>query len=201
MAKRPTHPSTPEPSTGEVDPDLLLLQQLQDRQPAALGTLYDRYGKLVYGTALKVLANPADAEDLTQEVFLEFWKRPNCQPGRGYLIRYLITLTRSRGIDRIRAYGRQQKLRQTLGHVTPAVNEANRPFEYAAQTERVTKVQHALQQLPAKHRQVLELAYQQGFSQSEIAEQLATPLGTVKTLTRKGLRLMRDILDDFTDPQ
>jgi RNA polymerase sigma-70 factor (ECF subfamily) len=195
----PTSPN-PEPPSGEVDPDLLLLKQLQAGEVTALATLYDRYAKLVYGIALKVLGHAADAEDLTQEVFLEFWKRPNCKPGRGYLIRYLITLTRSRGIDRLRAQGRQQKLRRTLWNSPSPSGEVNQPLEYATQSERAAKVHQALQQLPDKQRQVLELAYQQGYSQSEIAEYLATPLGTVKTLTRKGLRLMREMLHDFTDP-
>jgi RNA polymerase sigma-70 factor (ECF subfamily) len=177
--------ATPNNAMAETDADLV--QLLQQGQTAALGKLYDRYAGLVYGIALKMLTNASEAEDLTQEIFLILWQRNTYQASRGSMGSYLATLTRSRALDRLRVgSNRQRILNQWSEDVSPR-NPSVTPFDQASIDERKEQVRHALQDLPAKHRQVLELMYFEGLSQSQVAHRLDTPLGTVKTWARKGL--------------
>ena len=91
---------SPEPSSFS---DVALLNDLEAKQPAALKHLYERYGSVVYGVALKVLQSQPEAEDLTQEIFLSLWQRPVDPVKHGHLLRYLIAMTRSRAIDKLRS--------------------------------------------------------------------------------------------------
>lgn len=183
---------TPPPLT-----DAELFQALKTRQPEALGILYERYGSLVYGVALKILKNSQEAEDLTQENFLALWRHVAYNPEHGYFIRYLITMTRSRAIDKIRSRGSNLKLLQRWRQtITAETSSHNSPFEQASLTERSQHVRSALAQLSQQQRQVLEMAYDEGLSQSEIAQKLDIPLGTVKTWTRQGLLRLKPILQE-----
>jgi RNA polymerase sigma-70 factor (ECF subfamily) len=166
------------------------------KQPEALAMLYERYGSLVYGVALKILKNSQEAEDLTQEIFLALWRHVTYSPEHGYFIRYLITMTRSRAIDKIRSRGRNLKLIQRWRQTITAETSSNSPVEQASLTERSQQVRSALAQLSQQQRQVLEMAYDEGLSQSEIAKRLDIPLGTVKTWTRQGLLRLKPILQD-----
>ncbi|WP_017663290.1 sigma-70 family RNA polymerase sigma factor [Baaleninema simplex] len=178
--------------------DIELYQSLQAGDSSALGTLYDRYGGIVYGLALKVLKAPQEAEDLTQEIFLILWRKQNYNPQRGSLSTFLTMLTRSRAIDRLRSRGRKQKF---LGNWGTAMSEdaivSTTPFDEVSLQERRDRVRDALDDLPSKYRQVLELAYYQGMSQSEISAYLDLPLGTVKTRSRQGLLKLREHLRDW----
>ncbi len=187
---RNDNPQAPPPLT-----DAELFQALKTRQPEALGILYERYGSLVYGVALKILKNSQEAEDLTQEIFLALWRHVTYNPEHGYFLRYLITMTRSRAIDKIRSRGRNLKLLQRWGQTITAETSST-PFEQASLTERSQHVRSALAQLSQQQRQVLEMAYDEGLSQSEIAQKLDIPLGTVKTWTRQGLLKLKPILQD-----
>ena len=187
---------TPANPSGSMHPsDAELIKALKGGRINALGELYDRYAGLVYSLALRILANPNDAEDLTQEVFIHLGDVYN--PNRGSLSSFLATLTRSRAIDRLRSRrNRHQILARWQKTLTPEVF-ASMPFEQASIAERREKVQQALADLPEKYRQVLELSYYEGRSHSEIAKRLGTPLGTVKTWARKGLLQLRQNLQDF----
>lgn len=173
--------------------DAELFHALGTKQPKALMILYERYGSLVYGVALKILKNSPEAEDLTQEIFLALWHHATYNPEHGYFTRYLITMTRSRAIDKLRSRGRNLKLLQRWGQ-TIITESSSTPFEEASLTERSEHVRSALLQLTPKQRQILEMAYDSGFSQSEIAQQMNIPLGTVKTCTRQGLLKLKQIL-------
>jgi RNA polymerase sigma-70 factor (ECF subfamily) len=195
--------SNMEPSSRNDNPqaplplaDAELFQALKTRQPEALSILYERYGSLVYGVALKILKNSQEAEDLTQEIFLALWRHVTYNPEHGYFIRYIITMTRSRAIDKIRSRGRNLKLLQRWGQTITAETSSNSPIEQASLTERSQHVRSALAQLSQQQRQVLEMAYDEGLSQSEIAQKLDIPLGTVKTWTRQGLLRLKPILQD-----
>lgn len=195
-------PSFPndKPSKPTLLSDTELLRALQDRQPSALSDLYERYGGVVYGVALKVLQNTQEAEDLTQEIFLALWRNATYNPNNSYFIRYLIAMTRSRAIDKLRSRVRNLNLLQRWGQTVTTYDASTpTPFEQAALTERSQQVRNALAQLPEKQRQVIEMAYNEGFSQSEIAQQLDTPLGTVKTWTRQGLLKLKQILQESID--
>ncbi len=179
--------------------DATLLEDLEAKRPAALGYLYDRYGSVVYGVALKVLQNQPEAEDLTQEIFLSLWQRPVDRAKHGYLLHYLIAMTRSRAIDKLRSRGRKLNLVQRWGQNVIAKAPDPTPVEQAATNERSQQVRQALAQLSAQQRQVIELAYDAGLSQSDIAQQLNKPLGTVKSWTRQGLLKLKQLLRDSID--
>jgi RNA polymerase sigma-70 factor, ECF subfamily len=175
-----------------TDADLIVNLRLGNRY--ALSILYDRYGGLVYTLALKLLEHNDEAEDLTQEVFLNFWKQDKFDPKRGKLISYLCLITRSRSLDKLRSRQSEQKslarLQQTI---TPAA-ELPTPLEKVAFTEEQLIVRQSLTTLSEQQRLILELSYYQGLSQSAIASQLNLPLGTVKTHMRQGLIRLRQLL-------
>jgi RNA polymerase sigma-70 factor, ECF subfamily len=173
--------------------DFDLLCSLRDGQVDALGNLYDRYSRLVYGLAYKILGNSEEAEDITQEVFLTLWRRDSYNPSRGSLSSFLTTMTRSRSIDKLRSRGtRLRFLQRWQGFVK---NEAvATPLDHASMGERSQLVRDAMLQLPESERLILEIAYYEGLSQSEIAKRLNIPLGTVKTRSRQGLLKLRQTL-------
>jgi len=184
-------PSATKPTYSSSDLDLLIA--LRDGQVSALGSLYDRYSRLVYGLAFKILGNSEEAEDITQEVFLTLWRRDAYNPSRGSLSSFLTTMTRSRSIDKLRSRG--TKLRFIQRWQGMVKNEAViTPLEQASMGERSQLVRNALSQLPESERLILEIAYYEGLSQSEIAKRLNIPLGTVKTRSRQGLLKLRQTL-------
>lgn len=187
-------PHDPAASSGS---DEELVSAAHQGDGAALATLYDRYGALVYGLALRIVGVRAEAEDLAQEVFLYLSREPGFDPGRGSLAAYLIILTRSRAVDRLRSRRRAQ---QWLGRWQEAGRGQARdrdPFERASRSELADRVRQALQGLPEPQRRVLELAYYADLSQSEIADVLGAPLGTVKSWARRGLLSLRNRLGDL----
>jgi RNA polymerase sigma-70 factor (ECF subfamily) len=161
--------------------------------------LYDRYAKLVYGLARTVLSDAHEAEDLTHEVFMSLLSRCTYDPARGTLAGYLCTVTRSRAIDRRRS--RTRNLRLIDRSAALGAQEVDTPAaaEDVAMEESAQAVRNALAQLPLVQRQVLELAYFKGLTQTEIALQLDAPLGTVKSWTRRGLYSLRTSLGDWLD--
>ncbi len=177
--------------------DVVLFQALAARDSSALTMLYDRYVNLVYGLALKILKDTQAAEDLTQEVFLILWRNPTYNPARGSFSSFLITLTRSRGIDKLRSRGASLKFLDRWSQHMSTQTPANNPFEQASLEERSQKVRSALSELPENQRQVLAMAYYEGLSQTEIAQRLETPLGTIKTRARQGLIKLKTTLQDW----
>ncbi|NET71602.1 MAG: sigma-70 family RNA polymerase sigma factor [Sphaerospermopsis sp. SIO1G2] len=177
--------------------DETLFVALKNGDSSALSVLFNRHGSLVYGLALKILGNSQEAEDLTQEIFLTLWRKASSNPDCRFFTRYLVTMTRSRAIDKIRSRNRQTKFMERWGQtmISEATPEPT-PVEQASFAERSTRIYDALLQLPEKQRQVIELAYKEGLSQSEIAKQINIPLGTVKTATRQGLLKLKRILLD-----
>ena len=178
------------PTDAELD------RALKSGDRSALGTIYDRYGSVVYGLALKMLADPQEAEDLTQEVFLTLWRKQSYSQERGSLRSFLTVMTRSRALDRLRSRSRKLKFFGKWGQTLSEKMGSVTPFEEAAVRERRDRVRRALETLPEKQRQILELSYYEGLSQSEIAQRLELPLGTVKTRSRQGLLKLRQCLQD-----
>jgi RNA polymerase sigma-70 factor (ECF subfamily) len=177
--------------------DADLYQALKAGNQSALGVLYDRYGKLVYGLALKILNHSQEAEDLTQEIFLALWRNDAYNPTRGSLGNFLAMMTRSRAIDKLRSRNTSLKFFERWSKTMTAEPSSNTPFEQATVQERSQEIRRALAQLPPEQRQILEMVYYDGLSQSEIARQLNIPLGTVKTRSRLGLLRLRQYLEDF----
>jgi RNA polymerase sigma-70 factor, ECF subfamily len=175
-------------------PDSDVVASLKAGNQAALAILYDRYAGLVYTIALQILNQRDEAEDLTQDVFVNFWKQDKFDPERGRLSSYLCLLTRSRALHKLESRNSRQRMVERLALTDTTESKGRTPLEAATLSEQQTTVKQALSQLSAQQQQILELSYYQGFSQSQIAEQLSMPLGTVKTNARQGLLKLRQIL-------
>ncbi|MEM6255321.1 MAG: sigma-70 family RNA polymerase sigma factor [Cyanobacteria bacterium P01_D01_bin.156] len=174
-------------------PDIELIRSLRSGNQAALTLLYDRYGGLVYTVASRFLKQPAEVEDLTQEIFLNFWQNDKYDPARASLRTYLALVTRSRALTRLAKRGTHQRSLQRLKRsVLP--DRPPTPLEQASRIEQQEAVRQALSQLKEPHRQILEMNFYQGITHAEIAKQLDMPLGTVKTRARKGLMELRQRL-------
>lgn len=182
--------------------DSALMARVRQRDTEALRALYDRHSSMVHGLGLRILRDPTEAEDLVQDVFLHLWRRAELFDGdRGQFVGWLVSLTRNRAIDRLRARRtRERKGDEYEAEVAaaPAPRGAD-PNETAYVTELREAVVRALSDLPEPQRTALELAYFGGLSHSEIAEHLAAPLGTVKARIRQGMIGLRDLLGDFAD--
>jgi len=179
--------------TGVSDEELMALVRL--RQEAALGTLYDRYGRLVYAVGLRITGDRETAEEVVQDVFQNVWQAAaSFQPGFGAFSSWLLGITRHRSIDITRSKRERARAReQTFGEIRPPGAEANVDLEVDQRMLRES-VRAALEALPANQRQAIELAYYGGLTRTEIAERLNEPLGTVKTRLRLGLLKLRDLL-------
>ena len=165
-------------------------------QETALAELYDRYGRPAYGLALRVLRDEALAEDAVQEAFLSVWRTASrFVPGRGTASTWILTLVHRRAVDLVR---REQRRRTDPleSAAEPGASSVDDEAWLRLQRERV---QHALRQLPDQQREALELAYYGGFTQSELAERLGEPLGTIKSRMFAGLARLRELLDNSID--
>jgi RNA polymerase sigma-70 factor, ECF subfamily len=183
------------PPINEQSTDRQIFLAIQAQQVKGLDLLYDRYSKLVYSTAITVLNNIEEAEEVTQETFLRLWQRSEIyHPQRGSLSGFLITLTRSRSLDRLRSRSANQQKLQRIQTFTHCVSDYNPPLEFVTVQERSHLVREALKQLSPEDRQLLETAYYEGLSQSEIAKRDGIPLGTVKSRARQALKKLRTVL-------
>jgi RNA polymerase sigma-70 factor, ECF subfamily len=180
-------------------PDPVLFAALCDGNLQALDAIYNRYSTPVYRLALRILKSEDEAADLTHEVFLRLWRKLSYDPARGSLLVYLMTMTRSQALNRIRSSKNQRKLAERWGRGTQPLAEGTSMLESMALKETSGQVRSALGQLPSNQRQVLEMAYYDGLSQSEITKQLDIPLGTVKSRSRQGLLKLRKLLKDLVD--
>jgi RNA polymerase sigma-70 factor, ECF subfamily len=178
---------------GRSDEDLV--NAMRDGQLEALRVLYRRYSRLIYTLAYRILQNPEEAEEITQDVFLTLWHRDTYRPERGSLSRFLVVMTRSRSIDRLRSHQtHHQRIQKWQAFAT--TDTTNSPLDFAHHNERADSIRQALDTLNPTEREVLEIAYYEGLSQSEIAQRLDIPLGTVKTRSRQALRKLRQTLEN-----
>jgi RNA polymerase sigma factor (sigma-70 family) len=185
--------------SGFLDEALLALVAREDEE--ALAQLYDRYSRVAYGLALRVVRDPALAEDAVQEAFLTLWRTAaGFRSDRAKPSTWILTLVHRRAVDVVR----REERRRTAPLETVEEPEASglATDQEIERTDRRRLVQQALQQLPDEQREALELAYYGGLTQSELAERLAVPLGTIKSRMFTGLRRLRDILADagFDEP-
>jgi len=176
--------------------DLGYLLRLQaNRDESALAALWDAYGALLYGVALRILGSAADAEDVIQEAWLQVWKSSATYDSRrGTVGAWLLTVTRSRALDRWRSTASRRRAEDfaEVGSAPPP--PAENPHTASEQNQLRARLGAALASLAPEHRQVLELAYFGGLSQSEISQRLDRPLGTGKSWTRQGLMRLREIV-------
>lgn len=175
--------------------DLEVLHAIAGGDEQALSTLYDRYRLILFGLILRILHSQQEAEDVLQEVFLQVWRRASdFDETRGRPFTWLVTLARSRAIDRLRSLGSRERTAQEAARNVPdSISDA---ADDAFKSEQGEIVRNALRELPDEQRRTLLLAYFEGLTQSEIAERLNTPLGTVKTRMRSGMIKLREILGE-----
>ena len=171
-----------------------LIQQVAKQDREAFSQLYDRCSSLVFSLAMRMLKVRSDAEDLLQEVFVQVWRQAsNYNEERGSVEAWVINIARSRAIDKIRSTRRMEKSFALTDD--PARAESSDIVESAAsESETRLTMNSALANLPETQRKVLELAYFDGLTQTEIAQRLAEPLGTVKTRMRAGIQRLREII-------
>jgi RNA polymerase sigma-70 factor (ECF subfamily) len=183
-ARQDEEPEGEEPSDGE------LIRRVAGRDAGAFEVLYHRYVRSVFGLALRRLGDRMRAEDAVQETFAAIWRSAKTyRPERGPGAPWLYAVARNAIVDRAR--GRQEP----AGELPDAVSPEATPDERAETAYVSWRVHRALSELPSNERDVLELAYYGGLSQSEVAEFLGIPLGTVKTRTRAGLHRLADLLE------
>jgi RNA polymerase sigma-70 factor, ECF subfamily len=166
--------------------DSELIGQIKRGNAPALGTLYDRHGRVLLGILTRVLGNQQEAEDVLHEVFLEVWERASdYDESRGSVRAWLVMRARSRGLDRLRTLGR----RRNLGKDDLAASQPEPP----AHAERLS-VRRALSSLAPELKRLLELGYFEGMSSAEIAEHERLAIGTVKSRVARALAELRDAL-------
>ena len=164
-------------------------------EQTALGELYDRYARPAYGLALRVLRDEDLAEDAVQEAFLSLWRTaPRFVPERGKASTWILTLVHRRAVDLVRREERRRA--DPLDCTQESADESGGADEQAWLRLQRERVQAALQQLPDQQREALELAYYGGFTQSELAERLGQPVGTIKSRMFAGLTRLRELLGD-----
>ncbi|HEY6109513.1 MAG TPA: sigma-70 family RNA polymerase sigma factor [Gemmatimonadales bacterium] len=192
-------------STAPV-PDHRLVGRMSEGEDAALGELYDRYGKTLYALALAIVREPADAEEVVVDAFGQAWRQAGAfDPLRGSVGAWLATIARSRALDTVRARGRRARAHERAaqlsdeGLATPVAALGPDPARGAERGEARRLVAEALAGLPEPQRVAIELAYFEGLSQSEIAARLAEPLGTVKTRMRAGMEKLRGLLSPLLE--
>ena len=177
---------------GADDSELVL--RMQRRDPRAVAELYDRYGRVVYALVLRVVRDTGIAEDLVQETFLRAWNRVHgFDAQKGSIGPWLLAVARNRAIDYLRsAVGRERNAVEYEETDHPALFCDMEKDILSSDKARIVK--SAIQKLSPNQRQVIELAYFEGLSQSEMAERMGQPLGTVKTWVRTALKNLRDEL-------
>jgi len=176
--------------------DVALLRQIAERRPEALAELYDRQAPTLLGLARRILGNSADAEEVLQEVFLHVWNRGGAlyDPDRSSVSTWLVLLTRSRAIDRLRNRKVVERAHETANTENPAPHTSPEGDRNVLIQERRERIRQELARLPAEQREVLDLAFYGGLSQTEIADRTAIPLGTVKTRTLLAMKKLRNAL-------
>jgi RNA polymerase sigma-70 factor (ECF subfamily) len=182
-----------------IDPSLLARVAKGDHQ--AFSQLYDHSSSLLFTLAVRILGNHEEAAELLQDVYLEVWRKVSrYDVGRGTPAAWLVTLTKSRAIDRLRARaarGQQATNSLEAGTAVQVADEGPSPFETKADQELRTAVGAAVAGLPQAQQQAIELAYYEGLSHTEIAARLNQPLGTVKTRIKLGMSKLRDGLQQW----
>ncbi|HXO42157.1 MAG TPA: sigma-70 family RNA polymerase sigma factor [Thermoanaerobaculia bacterium] len=183
------------------------MRLVAERRPEALAELYDRFAPTLLALARRVLDNHADAEEVLQEVFIQVWNRgERYDPARSSVSTWLVLIARSRAIDRLRSRKVVERTHEATAHAAigaigaigaSGVREPHTSPEALENVfihERHERVHREMAALPAEQRQVLEMAFYEGLTQSEIAAKAGLPLGTVKTRTLLAMKKLRNAL-------
>jgi RNA polymerase sigma-70 factor (ECF subfamily) len=180
---------------GSTAADQNALERIARGEHDALAELYDRHGRVVYSLALRIVRDQGDAEDVVQEVFSQAWRLASRYDARrGHVIAWLLTMARSRAIDRVRGRNVRPAAAVDESVLLDLPDAAQPADEQLAWAGRASQIRSAFEALPLLQRMAIELAFYEGLTHSEIAERLEVPLGTVKTRIRQGLLRMKERL-------
>ena len=189
---------TPSYSTesGSNADDVALIKRIVDADETALGAVYDRWARTLYSLVLHLLKDPDEAEDVVEETFWQAWKKADkYEPSKGAVSTWLVTIGRRKALDRLRSKKRHREDPiegdRTFLDIPSQAQDPSQDVEHAELREHLRV---ALLELPPEQREVLELGYFTGMSQSEIAEATGQPLGTVKTRMRLAMQKLREPL-------
>ena len=176
--------------------DVALIRRMCDSDETALGALYDRWSRSLYSLVVHLLNDSDEAEDVVEETFWQAWRKASSyEPSKGAVSTWLLTIGRRKALDRIRAKRRHRE--DPIGRdriLADMASPGQDPSQHAEGSELRVHVAAALRELPVEQREVLELGYFNGLSQTEIADVTGQPLGTVKTRMRLGMQKLREPL-------
>lgn len=209
MDMKPVGPVAAYPEQGNhksnvTQDDAMLLQRMARGDEQALGLLYDRWEPAVRVAALRIVREPVEADDVVEDVFWQAWRQADrFEPTRASAGTWLLTIARSRALDRLRSLRRTREeasldAAEETGDASFALDSPD-PLEATNLLERAALVREAVRSLPTEQREALQLGYFEGLSQSEISEKTGQPLGTVKTRMRLALRKLREALGTLSE--
>jgi RNA polymerase sigma-70 factor (ECF subfamily) len=175
--------------------DLEIVGRMRNGEAEALAELYDRYAPLLLAVTRRILGAAGDAEEALQETLLQAWNQAErYDPSRSSVSTWLILIARSRALDRLRSRGARDRAAVAAAAEPPPLDTSSRLDEHVLHGERRRRVRQAVAELPEEQRRVIELAFYEGLSQSEIATRTGAPLGTVKTRALLGMKKLRQAL-------
>jgi len=186
----------PDPAQ-QLAAEIRLMQRVAEGDRRGFEELYDRFSGVLFSTAYRVLNNQEAAEDVVQDVFIQIWeKAPLYDPSRGKPITWAVTLTRNKAIDRLRSMQRRSRLQDDVQRESETFEQFDdrSSFDAVASGETSQLVREAIQKLSRDQREAIELAFFSSLTQTEIAERLNEPLGTIKARIRRGMMKLRDVL-------
>jgi len=190
-------PLNPDPQN-QLEAEVALLRRVAQGDRAGFEELYDRLSSVLFSTAFRILNDREAAEDVLQDVFIQIWeKAPLYNPSLGKPVTWAITLTRNKAIDRLRATDRRSRLKEAMQSESKVLEQfdGRSSFDAVASEEAAKMVRASIQMLSEDQRQVIELAFYSSLSQTEIAERLNVPLGTIKARIRRGMLKLKELLD------
>jgi RNA polymerase sigma-70 factor, ECF subfamily len=186
----------PDPAQ-QQEAEIALLRRVAQGDRRGFEELYDRFSGVLFSTAYRVLNNQEAAEDVLQEVFIQIWeKAPLYDPTRGKPMTWAVTLTRNKAIDRLRSTVRRNRLQDDVEREAETFEQFDdrSSFDAVASGETSKLVREAIQKLLKDQREAIELAFFSSLTQTEIAERLGEPLGTIKARIRRGMMKLKDVI-------
>jgi RNA polymerase sigma-70 factor (ECF subfamily) len=186
----------PDPSL-DLEAEIELLRRIGAGDLSSFEELYRRFGGMLFATIIRILKHQEAAEDVLQDVFLQIWeKAPLYDPVRGKPLTWIVTLARNKAIDRLRSTQRSHRLHSEVEREAQAFDptEENNSADALEAVEKGQLVREAVQKLSKDQREAISLAFFSGLTQTEIAERLGEPLGTVKARIRRGMMRLREVL-------
>ena len=186
----------PDPAQ-QLEAEIALLRRVAQGDRRGFEELYDRFSGVLFSTAYRVLNNQEAAEDVLQDVFIQIWeKAPLYDPTRGKPMTWAVTLTRNKAIDRLRSTVRRNRLQDDVQRESETFEQFDdrSSFDAVASGETSKLVREAIQKLTKDQREAIELAFFSSLTQTEIAERLGEPLGTIKARIRRGMMKLKDVI-------